>query len=127
MSVHSSWYTNDQTIIHIQFMNRWQWTDFHQAFSQSRHLVSQVDHPVDILMDFTLSEHIPNGAISEVRRAAHDVHPNRRFVMVIGMSKMLDMLFRIVKQIYPSATEKMHTADSIEQAIAKLETLRSIL
>lgn len=125
MSVHASWYTDDQTIIHIQFMGKWQWADFHTAFNQSRSLVSQVDHPVDILMDFTQSEHIPNGAIGEVRRAAHDVHPNRRFVMVVGVSKMLDMLFRIVKQIYPSATQKMNTADSIELALDKLEELRS--
>lgn len=124
MTVQSSWYTDDHTIIHMEFIGKWQWSEFHTAFDESRRLVDSVSHPVDILMDFTGSDQIPNGAITHVKRAANDVHPNRRFVVVIGVSKMLTTLFRFVKQLYPGATQKMYTADSIDEAVSKLEELR---
>jgi hypothetical protein len=127
MMVTVSWYNDERTIMMYVFAGKWTWQEFYVAYDETIDNMDSVDHKVDFIMDMLKSEHIPFGALSQIKRAADRNHPNMGLAVYVGMNPLLQSIGNVFLKVYPKSAEKypFDFATSIEEAQSKIAERRS--
>ncbi len=106
MGINISWSSESKNIIHYVFEGRWDWNDFRHAIKDAADMIDTVNHPVDVIMDFSNASMLPNGAISQVKQAfSTPKHPNINLTVIVGASAFIQSIADLGRKLSRSAAE----------------------
>lgn len=125
MGINSSWDNDEKTIILMEFEGQWTWTDVQNVGTRHNQMIDEVTHPVDFIVDFSKSQHVPPGFLQHTRRVLSGAHPRSRAVILVGMNPLMragfDMMFRTYSLLLRSRMFKMaKSVDEARQLLSKL-------
>jgi hypothetical protein len=123
MPIIVEWANPERTVLLYRVVQQWTWDDFHAANQQSHDLLVSVEHPVDLICDFSTSQTIPPRVLSNIGRALRQKHPtNVRQIVAVGITGLLRNLSDVLRTLYPHATANVIDAHTIDHAFRLLST-----
>ena len=115
MPITIEWANAERTVLLYCVVGQWTWDDFHAANELGEDLFASVDHPVDLICDFSTSQSIPPRVLSNIGRALRRKRPaNLRQIVAVGVTGLLHNLADVLRTLYPQATANVidvHTLD----------------
>lgn len=125
MVITVEWYDDDETILIEKFPNKWDAKDYYNLVDEAARLLSTKAYDVDIIGDFGDSGPPSGNILAGLRYAEEKLPPNQGYVMLVHTHKLIEVFIGIVKQMRFKATEHVYTVDSVDEAVAMLEDLKS--
>lgn len=111
MKIKPIWDNEGKTIIRHVFERGWGWTDFHSSLEEAAKMMNEVDHRVDVILDFRDANLIPNGAITQVKKAyTNPKHANMGTTIVIGANSFMQALVSVGTKLAPNSLENWDVA-----------------
>lgn len=100
MPVTYSWHDDNQTILHVRFVNEWVWDDMYHIRDSVLENYTGND-TVYIIADFRNTNHIPGNAMAHGGKALEKMHPNQGLQIFIGAPTALQKMFELAKTLMP--------------------------
>jgi hypothetical protein len=123
MKINVSWDNDAKTILHYKFAAGWSWNDLREIFNEGYQMLSTVDHPVDVIMDFTeAAMFAPSGAIGQARHVANNPrHENIRLTILVG-SSFVSSIFNMMSRIAGNLSGKWDVVfvNTLDEAYQKI-------
>jgi hypothetical protein len=117
MPIFVEWANPEHTVLLYVVTEHWTWDDFHGANQVTHDLLLSVDHPVDLICDFSTSQSIPPRVLSNVGRALRQKRPsNLHQIVAVGVTGLLRNLADVLRTLYPNATANVVDAHTIDHA-----------
>jgi hypothetical protein len=123
MKIEPKWDNEQKSIIRHIFERGWGWTDFHQALEQAATMMGEVDHRVDVILDFRNASIIPSGAITQVKKAySNPKHPNVGTTVVVGANSFMQALVQVGTKLSPGTLQNWDVmfANTLDEAYTQL-------
>jgi hypothetical protein len=121
MPIVVEWANPEHTVLLYRVMEQWTWDDFHDANQLSQEMLTSVDHPVDMICDFSTSQTIPPRVLSNIGRALRQKRPaHARQIVAVGVTGLLRNLADVLRTLYPNATANVIDAHSLDHAFRLL-------
>lgn len=121
MPIIVEWANPERTVLLYRVVQHWTWDDFHAANQQSNDFFASVDHPVDLICDFSTSQTIPPRVLSNIGRALRQKRPsNVRQIVAVGITGLMRNLADVLRTLYPHATANVIDAHTIDHAFRLL-------
>ena len=121
MPIIVEWANPECTVLLYIVTEHWTWDDFHGANQESHEMLTSVDHPVDLICDFSTSQSIPPRVLSNIGRALRQKRPtNVRQIVAVGITGLLRNLADVLRTLYPHATANVIDAHTIDHALRLL-------
>ena len=103
MTIEVNWDNEKHTIIRYIFQKGWIWDEVDAAFKAADKLMSEVDHKVDVIMDFSPSSLlVPKGAFTHAQRAlSNERHANLSTTVIVGsrfVQAIADLARKVARQ-----------------------------
>lgn len=117
MAINVAWHDAAETILHWEFVGRWNWRELNRAIESSEALLADQDHLTAIIYDVRLSGLIPADLTTHMRAIA-DTFPSRILnsrKYVVGADDYLQTFWRLFAQSMPPRWQ-VDFADSLEAA-----------
>ena len=117
MSVTTTWYDTDRTIIHVLFEEPCVWADFIRSMDEFVAMTQSVDHDVAcvcIIFEAWLHSGSP---FSRFRAFMLRLPSNVGMVVVIVGAPFIDAFFQIYRRFAP----KLHLVNILDEAIALVQ------
>jgi hypothetical protein len=125
MSIEVTWDNEEKTIAHYDYGKDWTWEDFAAANKSYNEMLAGVDHPVDVIADFTGGTSPPMGALGRFKAAQEDIDNNAGAVVVVGGGLFINSLVSAFSQVYKAISKNLMVAGSVEEAREKIAKLRA--
>jgi hypothetical protein len=117
MPITVQWANAERTVVLYRVFEQWTWDEFHAANRLSNDLFGSVDHPVDLICDFSESQSIPPRVLSNIGRALRQKRPsNLRQIVAVGITGLLRNLADVLRTLYPNATANVIDAHTLDHA-----------
>lgn len=100
MAVAIGWADEAQSIILIEFMGQWTWAEFHHADEQSRAMIRSIPHTINMMVDFTESTDLPNGALTELRTMIKRMEHRATDIIIVGSNMLIETTFQMFYKLY---------------------------
>jgi hypothetical protein len=126
--VQVKWADENHSIIVYDFERGWSWTEIFAALKQGGELAASVVHRVDVIMDLSNANTVPNGAITQLRHSYNNRKVNNMGVTVlIGTNTFWEKLITVTNRLAGSASEawQLEFADSVPEAFTLIENIRA--
>ena len=120
MTITVEWGKGSTPVVVWTFLEGWQWEDLFEAQMQSNPMIGTVDHPVDIIADFSASPRLPQQAFSNYKEAFDRRPANRGRIIFVGQINYLKAMASTFQRIYRTEDPRFEFAASLEQAYAML-------
>jgi hypothetical protein len=125
MPVTVDWYTREQNIVVYQFVHPWTWDDYHAAAKKAWVMINNVQHIVDIILDFSSSHSIPAHAVKHFKREATHPHANRGLIIIVGANAFIRAVGKKLVKAYASMAQSLQYAATYDEAALLIEQERS--
>ncbi|MEM9951656.1 MAG: hypothetical protein AAF846_08660 [Chloroflexota bacterium] len=125
MVITVEWYDDDETILIEKFPHKWDAKNYYNLIDEAARLLSTKEYDVDIIGDFGDSGPPSGNILAGLRYAEEKLPPNQGYVILVHTHKLIEVFISIVKQMRFKATENVYTVDSVDEAVAMLEDLKS--
>ena len=86
MPVNVEWDSPEQRVLRFTASDPWNWRDLHRTMRVASFRFEALDHPAELVLDLRPSQHLPAGALGQIRslgKAIHAKAPAR--LLVIGL------------------------------------------
>ncbi len=114
------------TTLRYTFVDPWTWDEYHATNPQRDAMFAQTSAILDIILDFTHGQHIPEGAMTHFYAAASWDRPQKGIVAVIGVNTVLRILSNIMEKVSPQPRLKLpYVARDLAAARAIIERAKS--
>ena len=126
MPVTYCWDSEDRKAICYSYEGRWTWKELYTVLEESRQLWSEVDHSIDVIVDFTQSTGFPPG---NILGHFHNVSTYYSSVKagnttVIGANDY----FRMASEVFNQVSIRQHQKPRVHTFFVKdIESARAIL
>jgi hypothetical protein len=120
------WFDEERTIVCQRFLRGFTLADVYHGAETSAQMLATVDHPVDIIIE---AHGIPKmaGIFQLAQHVNRIVPPNQRLVVGVGTNNLLRSMVEISSKVAPKATENIHFVDTLDDALALIESYRAHL
>ena len=127
MTVSIQWDNDEHTIIRYKFEQGWGWTDLHTALDEAGKLVGTVEHEVDVIMDISTANLVPQGALSQINRAYRNPKPpNLGITVIIAHNTFLNAMVGMAKKIWgDNANWQLEFVKTDEEGYALIKAHRA--
>ncbi|QPC83243.1 hypothetical protein G4Y79_02380 [Phototrophicus methaneseepsis] len=125
MPVSVDWANPEKTIVMQRIDGQWSMAEFYDVVQKSAQLLATVDHPVDIIVDLSTTNFVPQGVISGANKTESTVPPNQRLVIFVGAKMMHKLLLSLGKRLAPRAATHQHFVETMEEANGLIEHFRA--
>lgn len=125
MTITVGWDNAEKTTLRYNLEGRWDWNSFYAALKQADALMDTVMHEVDIIVDISQSQHIPEGMISHIGSLGRKVHRNAGLTTLVGTNRFVVTLFDLFRKIRPQMSDNVRIVPSLEEARSILATKQS--
>jgi len=121
MPVSITWLTDKKNILYFDYIGKWEWKESFDAISKSNEMMDEVNHQVGSIVDFTNSDHLPDGLADAMKTIAdlRESHPNDSGETVYVNAQILTKaMFDIIRVTDPKVANviKFTHAKSVDQA-----------
>ena len=116
MGIRIEWDDEEKMILCHIYEGNWTVEDFYLAVDESRRLLLEVGHPVDLIVDMRTSAAPPSGILPAYRYADQRVPDNQRLIVMVKTDSVMKAFNRVIGDIAPRASENRYLADSMEEA-----------
>ena len=127
MSIELSWEDEDRTILRHTYIGAWTVAEFYKAVDESRALLLDVGHPVDLIIDMREGPNPPRGITPAYQYADRKVPANQRLIVMVDPSEYMRTFNKIVEGIAPRASQNRHVVKTVEDAHKLIQEYRSQL
>ena len=124
MNVNIQWKDEQRTILYQDFNGPWTVEDYYRTVDHTFALMNQVDHPVDIIADFSANTaafcHLLAAAGKDEAGQQARVHRNQRSIVVVGGGTYMRSLMNMGRRVAPHLMRNLFQADTLYEAHAVL-------
>lgn len=125
MGVTSKWLDKSQTMICYNITGQWTWDELWTVIHDMRAQSDGHPYPIDIVADFTESRHVPNDALTHLRKLMATRPTNRRLsVFICPNNVMIRSLVSMAKPLLPR-NANIHLVDTMDEALAVIQESRA--
>lgn len=125
MGIQLVWEDDDKTILRHIYEGIWTVADFIGAVDESRKLLLEVEHPVDLIIDMREAAGPPPKIMSAYRYADQKVPPNQRLIVMVNPNEYMKTFNNIVGKIAPRAAENRNLVESMDGAFELIAEFRA--
>ena len=122
MPIEYQWVDETQTLVLVTLKGKVPTEDFYTGDARLCAMLDSVDHPVDMISDYTRRNYFAPGYAERVQKMDSLYRPNLRFVVFVG-SKLLWELFDLYNANYEPVAFHYTYAETVAEAketVAKL-------
>jgi hypothetical protein len=116
MGIKLVWEDIDKTILRHIYEGVWTVADFISAVDESRALLLEAEHPVDLIIDMLEAEGPPPQIMSAYQYADRKVPENQRLIIMVNPNEYMKTFNQVVGKIAPRASENRYVVKSLEDA-----------
>lgn len=127
MPVEFYWYDEAKTILVQRYYDSVSIADYREAVNENTHWLSQVAHPVDLILDALDARINWGGLISAANYADVRVPHNQRLIILVTTHRFVRTMIDIARRVAPRANQNQHFAVSLPQALEMIHSLRGEL
>jgi hypothetical protein len=118
-----AWDNDDKTVCKYEFQQGWDWQDYYQAIKSAEEMLKQIEHPVNVIMDFRKASLLPNGAINQVQKAlAYPRNANVRLTAIVGANTFIRTIADIGQKLARKQNWDLVFVTSLEEAHKHFES-----
>lgn len=124
MNIEVVWDNEEKTIARFDYGIDWTWDHFLAANKQYDEMLVSVDHPVDLIADFTEGTLPPMGAFGRFKSSQENLKKKGGVVVVVGGGLFITLLVSSFSRVYKALSENLMVAESVDEARKKIAELR---
>lgn len=125
MQVTLEWADAEQSLVHIRLVGHLSREALRETHSQLHALLSQVDHPVDLIFDPREQVFFPP-RLGETIQEKHQIRlPNLRLVVFVGKTLIWEM-YVLQAQRFPEMQYRLALVDTLEEAREMVRRFRTV-
>ncbi len=110
-------WTDNQTILHIQLAHEWTWQDLYKIQEQTHIVLVAFDDPIGVIIDVPFNAPIPTQAVAQGQHLLAYQHPLTRVTCVVSANPMVRMMVNLFnRQNHRDLNRQIHLADSVDAA-----------
>jgi hypothetical protein len=116
------WDNEDKMILVAFYIGSWTWEEFFAAREQANHALDTVDHPVDIIHDWSQTSHFPPNILGNAKNLIPRMHPRTALNVHVGVNPYFLTMWQLFNRVYTAVAgeKKFLFADTLEEARRKL-------
>ena len=116
MGIELTWDNEEKTILCHAYKGAWTVRDLYGAIDESRRLLLEVGHPVDLIIDMRESGNPPPGLMPAYRYADKKVPENQRLVVMVEVGKVMLAFNSMIGEVAPLTARNRYTVNTMEEA-----------
>jgi hypothetical protein len=118
MGLHTRWYNDDHTIIHVKFDPRWSWDDVAHVDDITDDMMESSPHPkICLLVDMSATRLVPKStATGRIREILDFGHPKTGILVVVGVQMFVRLMLETLLRAVRGDRNRLFFAESIEEA-----------
>jgi hypothetical protein len=116
MSILYRWLNDDKSIMSFIFHSHSTWDNFYNVLSQAFGELHTVNHPVDIIIDLSRLQKIPQQTIKELYYLSQLEHINFRYRLLISQNPLMHEVYNAFVRSYPYPSDDLHLCWTMEEA-----------
>lgn len=125
MPISVEWANAEKTLIFRRIWDYWDHNDVHRMTDETRAMLSQVSHVVDVIVDCSAPSNAdPTHLISAIRRSEKMMPENLGVIILVKANTFVQTLLNINRLNAPRLTSRARLVDSMSEAYALLEKLK---
>ena len=120
MTINIRWQNEKKTVLLQSYEDLWTLAEYQHATETVYGMLEEVSHPVDLIIDLTLSTTLTADLLTYAERGAQlkseHVHNNQRRVIIVGASLLLKTIMKFNNTMMWLA-EGVDYADTVDEAM----------
>lgn len=125
MPVTIQWLDEQQSILLHNYNGRWTPPDAYQVADDTVIMLATLDHPVDLIVDFTGSRSKVTNVLQFVKDLEERTSPNQRLVVAVNFDTYLKSMLLLAQPTAPKLLGYLHFVSSRDEALRVIEDYRS--
>ncbi len=127
MGITVQWDDDSKTVIRLDFMGKWTWTELHEANAAMGKMVKDVSTRIDLITDLSTSHILPEGALSQARSITMREKMDMGIIVAVRAGKFIEILYGMFQQLYGKRSGFPDTffVNSLEEARALIHSKRT--
>jgi hypothetical protein len=128
MTITSTWYDEEKTIVLLEYRGEWTWEEYYNATEVAHLMMQTVPHRVDMITHRTdkLALRTPGAAITHWQRAIKAAPKNMGIIVAVPDNMFISTYASLMQKILGVGFEnRIHCAQTIEAALNVIETHKS--
>ena len=119
------WDDDAKTILRHIYDGQWTTADLYRAIDESRRLLLEVKHPVDLIIDMRTSADPPPGVLLAYQYADRQKPANQRLVVMVQTGTAMRTMNRITDKIAPKTAQNRYLVDTMDEAFDLIARYRA--
>lgn len=115
---------NNHIVVWV-FEGAWKWEEYYEIRGTVNTTIASFDHPVDMIIDMTRSQLLPQNLMTHAGGAARSAPTNINMTIFVGSNAMLRAFFKMFSRLYttirPGKIQDIHIVPKLEDAYAILQ------
>ncbi len=108
MAVHIR-YENDNHLVVWIFEGKWTWDEYYQHRSEVNARIAQTEGRVDMIIDMTKGDLLPQNLMAHAGQAALKSPPNMGKIIFVGSNRILHAFFNVFRRLYDAVQSDKET------------------
>jgi hypothetical protein len=92
MGFSTTWDNTEQTILRVSYDGLWDLRDFRSSTSQAYEMIRSVAHPVNVILDLSLSSGMPYRFSSAIRDVNQDMPQNTGQIILVQKNLLVEVM-----------------------------------
>ncbi len=120
MPVQMQWDNEQKTVFRAEYIGDWRWEELYEQLDAANHQMDLVDHPVDIIHDWSKTKGLPTGAFVHARNLIPRMHPHTALQVHVAANSPFLTLWRVFSGVYGrlAAQKKVVFVETLAEARA---------
>jgi hypothetical protein len=124
-TVNLIWDDEAETIIRIEFDNRWNWDDLYAAVTEINEWIEARNYPISIIAYPKGDLYMPPNVFMHLSNLPKFKHERSELAILVGNNGLVKNVFSVVTKVSASARELYNFASSLEEARSQIKEYRS--
>lgn len=116
MGIYIRWDNDTHTIIRYDFVGRWTWRSLMRANERAFHMMSSVEHEVNIIFNMKDSLQLPAGAFNGIRQMFYVAPWNMGTIVLTHGDRLAEYTFDMLSNFEDLIGARLAIADTLETA-----------
>ncbi len=114
MGIKTAWDNPEQTILRIEFEDRWQWAEFDAAWETVLAAVAGRPQHLDFIFDVTRSTLMPPDLGYRLRQGQYMIGRKDSLRIVVGADRFVKILIEFIARMFNN--QRLHFVETLEEA-----------
>ena len=125
MPISVTWDNEEKTILLRKVTKPWSWQDYIEAMKVVHQKLSEVDHMVDIIVDCTEINNLPDGALGSLSKSNRAYPENMGQQFVVSSSLFIELFSNMLAGMTNNNKSFFIHKHTIEEAYEEIKLLRT--